>query len=213
MHKYLHFWGWSIFFLFSLSNASFKNQELFTSLRSKSFFLYSSRAFSLSGSVAISGHYIESLKWSSGHIIWVSGGCRNCNYAPKTKSHEFPQSFIKRTRIQQTTCRVPRGFPPASCTAHSPSTSWSLPGSPAGEEGWMWKCLKENLNLHLHPSLSQSKKTSLSADCLDVSSREVVLKLNNAHWFVIKLVFRGQLYLWHDVLFQVYIFSQSHFSW
>ena len=42
-----------------------------TSLRSASFFLYSKRAFSLSGSVAISGHYTESLKWSSDHTYYL----------------------------------------------------------------------------------------------------------------------------------------------
>merc|ERR1712172_233660 len=45
---------------------------------------------------------------------------------------------------------------------------------------------------HLHPPLSESEQSSFSADCLDVSSREVILG--------------------HDVLFKVNILSQSHFS-
>merc|ERR1719234_1065394 len=45
---------------------------------------------------------------------------------------------------------------------------------------------------HLHPPLSESKQASLSADCLDVGSREIVLR--------------------HDVLFKVNILSQGHFS-
>merc|ERR1719285_1356216 len=44
---------------------------------------------------------------------------------------------------------------------------------------------------HLHPPLSESKKTSLSTDCLDVGSREIILR--------------------HDVLLKVNIFSQGHF--
>merc|ERR1719308_494021 len=51
--------------------------------------------------------------------------------------------------------------------------------------------LLEVLLGHLHPSLSESKKTSLSADSLYVSSREVILG--------------------HNVLFKVNILSQGHF--
>merc|ERR1719234_1119865 len=45
---------------------------------------------------------------------------------------------------------------------------------------------------HLHPPLSEREQTSLSADCLDVGSREIVLG--------------------HDILFKVNILSQGHFS-
>merc|ERR1711971_1459409 len=44
---------------------------------------------------------------------------------------------------------------------------------------------------HLHPPLSESEQSSLSADCLDVGTREIVLG--------------------HNVLFKVNVFSQGHF--
>merc|ERR1711971_948743 len=44
---------------------------------------------------------------------------------------------------------------------------------------------------HLHPPLSESEQSSLSADCLDVGTRDIVLG--------------------HNVLFKVNVFSQGHF--
>merc|ERR1719180_619234 len=103
--------------------------------------------------------------------MWFLGDFSNCNYAPK--SYEF-STFQEDTNIQQ--------------KLHVES----LRGSLLLSVKHILLGLLEVFLGHLHPPLSESEKTSLSADCLDVSSREVVLG--------------------HDVLFKVNIFSQGHFS-
>ena len=138
--------------------------------------------------------------------------CPNCNYAPK--SYEFSTYFlIKRTRIQQTTCRAPQGFPPVSCTAHSPLTSWSPPGSPRGEEGWKWKWLKERISTFILLSRRARRPASVQIALMSAPERSS-LKLNCAQWFLwLNWLPWSISYLGHNVLFKVNILSQGHFPW
>merc|ERR1719180_510033 len=102
--------------------------------------------------------------------MWFLGDFSNCNYAPK--SYEFSTNQ-EDTDIQQ------------KLHVESLWGSLLLP-----VEHILLRLLEVLLG-HLHPPLSESEQTSLSADCLDVSSREIVLG--------------------HDILFKVNILSKGHF--
>merc|ERR1712192_295507 len=102
--------------------------------------------------------------------MWFSGDFPNCNYAPKSCEFSTNQED---TDIQQ--------------KLHVES----LRGSLLLPVEHILLGLLEVLLGHLHPPLSEGKKSSFSADCLDVGSREVVLG--------------------HDILFKVNILSQGHF--